>query len=357
MKVLKYILFLFLVLIIGASVYYGTQDGNFTVIASKTIDAPASLVYNQVNDFKNWQYWGPWKEEDPQMEFIFSEITKGEGGAYSWESETQGNGKMETLRVIESDSIIQKIIFQTPIGESVSDVHWAFNAIDQKTTQVTWGMKGEHSFLEKIFMSFQEEDFKTTLKQMFDKGLTNIDTLVKKEMNKHSTTVEGLKDYGGGYYLFTTRATKINELSENMAPMLTRVATFMEQNAISQSGMPFTIYNQWDEENGTAIYSTAIPVSERIVITEGDVLCGFMEPLTAVKTILKGNYEYLSIAHGEAMKYIKENNLLQDPTHPMFEVYSNDPGNFPNPADWVTEIYYPVFKDLRSNHPVISGNE
>ena len=40
----------------------------------------------------------------------------------------------------------------------------------------------------------------------------------------------------------------------------------------------------------------------------------------------------------------------------MFEIYSNDPGDHPNPADWTTEIYLPVFKDLRSNHAII-GND
>jgi hypothetical protein len=41
----------------------------------------------------------------------------------------------------------------------------------------------------------------------------------------------------------------------------------------------------------------------------------------------------------------------------MFEVYSNDPGIVTNPAEWRTEIYVPVYKDLRANHPDNSGNK
>ncbi len=76
---------------------------------------------------------------------------------------------------------------------------------------------------------------------------------------------------------------------------------------------------------------------------------------SAVKAILKGNYENLPEAYEKAKTYISDNNLIVDPAQKMFEVYTNDPGQFPNPADWVTEVYIPVFKDLRSNHSIISG--
>ena len=52
----------------------------------------------------------------------------------------------------------------------------------------------------------------------------------------------------------------------------------------------------------------------------------------------------------------RQNNLIMDPAKKMFEVYSNDPGLIPNPSEWRTEIYIPVFRDLRSNHPIITEN-
>jgi len=130
----------------------------------------------------------------------------------------------------------------------------------------------------------------------------------------------------------------------------------MQQNKITMAGMPFTIYNEWDEVNGTVIFSTAIPVNERIIVTEGDVFCGYMEPLTAVKTVLIGDYTNLAEAYQKAQEYVAQNNLIVDPGKKMFEVYSNDPGSVPNPAEWRTEIYVPVYKDLKSNHPKNDGN-
>lgn len=355
MKLLKYLFFLLLIVLIGGAVYFGTKDGSFDVATTKTINAPVSMIYANVNDYKNWEGWGPWMAEDPEMKLTYSDTTQGVGASYSWTSEVMGDGSMRTLNTVENESIDQKITFVSPIGESVSDVYWNFTPGDNGT-EVTWGMKGEHSFVEKVFMAMQPEGFETTLEKMHTDGLNNLEQVLQKEMEKYSITIEGVKERGGGYYLYTTAATKIADLGSKMGPMLGKVAAFMGQNNIAQAGMPFTIYNEWDEINGSVIFSSAIPVSERIIITEGDVLCGYLEPMHAVKTVLLGNYNHLSKAYEKAQEFVSENNLIPDSRKKMFEVYANDPGVVTNPAQWRTEIFIPVFKDLRSNHPIIDGN-
>jgi effector-binding domain-containing protein len=125
--------------------------------------------------------------------------------------------------------------------------------------------------------------------------------------------------------------------------MMGQLHGYMQQNKINQAGMPFTIYNEVDEQNGTVIFSTAIPVAARVITPEGSpVLCSYMAPVDALKTTLKGKYDYLSEAYAKAQEYLKTNNLMVDPGRKMFEIYANDPGAEPNPANWVTEIYIPV---------------
>lgn len=355
MKILKYLFFLILIVIIGGAVYFGTQDGNFDVSETKSIQAPVSMVYQNVNDFKNWEAWGPWKQQDSTMTFLYTDKTSGKGASYSWTSENMGAGSMTTTNAAENASIDQSISFNTPLGESSSEVYWKFTP-NNDGTEVTWGMKGEHSLLEKAFMAFQTENFDASMNSMFNKGLQSLDSVLQVAMNQYEVSVEGIKEYGGGYYMYTTTASKQAEIGDRMAPMMGKVAGFMQQNKIAMAGMPFTIYNDWDDLNGTVIFSAAIPVKERIITTEGDVLCGYMEPLSAVKTILKGNYNYLDKAYEAAETYIQSNNLLKDSSKKMFEIYANDPGEYPNPADWITEVYIPVFRDLKSNHPIIDGN-
>ena len=88
--------------------------------------------------------------------------------------------------------------------------------------------------------------------------------------------------------------------------------------------------------------SNAIPVRDRVIITGVfDILCGYMPKSKVLKTTLKGNYTNLAQAWKETMAYIYENEIVQSDLKP-FEVYTNDPGMFPNPADWITEIYIPL---------------
>ncbi|MEM7186158.1 MAG: SRPBCC family protein [Bacteroidota bacterium] len=351
MKLLKYLFFLLLIVIIGGAVYFGTKDGAFDVSKTRTLKAPVSMLYNNVIDLKAWEVWGPWNVEDPDIQYTFADTTSGVGGNYSWSSEVMGDGSLKTIGLEENATIDQKITFQTPIGESTSDVYWRFTP-SEDGTEVTWGMKGEQSFLEKVFSAFQKEDFDSSIRNMYDQGLTNLEKVVQKEMEAFTIDVQGIKDYGGGYYLYSTVASAQADIGNKMGPLLGKVGAFMQQNNITKTGMPFTIYNEWDEENGTVIFSAAIPIAERLIVTEGDVLCGFMEPTSAVKTVLLGNYNNLPEAYTKAQAYVAQNNLVMDPGKKMFEVYANDPGDHPNPAEWRTEIYIPVFRDLRSDHPL-----
>lgn len=184
---------------------------------------------------------------------------------------------------------------------------------------------------------------------MFEKGLVRMESLVEETMNQYEIKVEGIKEFGGGFYLYTTAASKITELGDKMAGMMGKVADFAAQNNIVTTGMPFTIYSDWDVLNGNTIFSTALPIQERIIITEGDVLCGYMESLSALKITLKGNYSHLSEAYQKGETYIAQNRLVKDPSKQFFEIYANDPGDFPNPADWKTEIYIPIQRELLIN--------
>ena len=344
MKILKYLFFLLLIVIIGGAIYFATKDGSFDVAKTKTIAAPAEVVYNNVKNFKNWEEWGPWMEEDPDIEIKYAEKTEGEGASYSWTSEIVGDGAMKTVKVIPNKEIEQKIIFNTPLGDSESDVYWKFNEGEQPgTTDVTWGMRGEQSFMEKVFMGFQSEDFETMLGAMYQSGLDRLDTVVVQSMEISTVSVDGLAQHGGGYYMYNTTSAKQNEIGMKMGAMMQQVMRFMEANSIEMSGKPFTLYNSIDETNGSMIFSACVPVREFIETPQGStVVCGLMEPVTALKTTLKGSYDYLPQAYAKARSYMAENNLRDHPTSKMFEVYITDPENVANPANYVTEIYIPV---------------
>jgi effector-binding domain-containing protein len=352
MKIFKYLLFLILIIVIGGAIYFGTKESKYDIKDSYAINAPIDLIFNKVNDFKEWKEWGPWKKEDSTIVFNFAEKTVGEGGSYSWTGEMDGS--MQTTKVIENKEIHQDLTLLTPGGERNPKVYWNFEE-EEGATKITWGMKGEHTLMDKVYYAFSGMDFEGDMHTMNMNGLKGIETSVLEDMKQFTVDVTGISDYGGGYYLYVTASSKMSDLSMKMGAMFGEVMGFVQQNNLQTAGMPFTIYNQIDEANGTVIFSTALPVKENIITPEGsNVLCGYLAPTSAVKTILNGNYTNLDKAYNKAKEYIKKQHLIVDTSKNMFEIYANDPGMVSNPANWTTEVYIPVFKDLRSNHPIIS---
>jgi effector-binding domain-containing protein len=171
--------------------------------------------------------------------------------------------------------------------------------------------------------------------------LEGLETYVREKMEDHSVEIKGITEYGGGFYLYKTTSASGTNISAIMGQNYGEIMQFMNQKGITQSGMPFTIYNEMNP-NGSIIMSNAIPIANAIEITEeGTILSGYLPRTKAVRVTLKGNYTYLGKAWAEAMQYIGQYGLTQSEQKP-FEIYTNDPGNFPNPANWVTDIYIPI---------------
>lgn len=346
MKLIKYLFFLILILFIGSAIYFSTKDGTYNISESKVMKVPASMVFNNVNDYKNWPAWIPWLEIDPDTKITYGTTTTGEGASYAWDSENMevGKGNMTTLKVVPNQEIQQQIIFNSLIGDSKSDVWWKFEPIENTDeTIVTWGMKGEQSLLEKAFMSFMDGDMETMIRKSYQKGLSNLENKLKKAMQVYDINVNGISQYGGGYYMYSSTSANINNVQNAMARLMQETMQYMKTNNIPMTGAPFTIYNQIDATTGNTIFSAAIPVKENIITPpESNVLCGFMQPVTTVKTTLQGNYINLKETYTTAMEYVSKNGYTPHPTAKMFEVYLTDPEKVLNPAEWITEVYIPI---------------
>lgn len=340
MKSLKYLLFLLLILVIGFSIYVAVQPNSFKVTRTRTIKAPSAVIYNNVIDFKNWEAWVAWVENDPSTIITLTDKTKDVGGSYSWEDK-DGIGTMKTIDATPNTSIEQELQFD---DFHPSKVNWTFTQNEDNSTDVTWDISSEDlPFMFKAFNAVMG-GMEKQIGPNFERGLEKLDSIVIRNMKAYKIEINGVAEYGGGFYLYkTTNATNSN-ISQVMGQQYGSISMFMGQNNIGFAGMPFTIYHDMNMENGSVIMSNAIPVNEKIVITgDSDILCDYMPKLSALKTVLRGNYTNLSEAWETTMKYIADNNIEQSDIKP-FEIYTNDPGQFPNPADWITEIYIPIKK-------------
>ncbi|MEM6514991.1 MAG: SRPBCC family protein [Bacteroidota bacterium] len=339
MKALKYILFVLLILIIGLAIYIAVQPNSFDFKRSRIVEAPAPVVFNLVNDYKAWPRFSPWMEQEKDANLTYGDKTSGEGASYSWEGEILGKGNMQTESVVSNESIEQDINFIEPF-ESSSDIKWTFEP-SEKGTKVTWAMSGKQDFMTKMYVAFAGPIEKTTGPD-FERGLFKLDSIATADMKKYEINVEGVTQHSGGYYIYSSTSAKMDDFKVKLAELMPKVGGFASANNITVAGNPFVIYHKWDVENNAVIFSCCIPTTTQVITSEGDILTGQLKPFKAVKTILKGDYEYLRKAWEKAMDYVKTNDLNEPETGISIESYVSDPMMIPNPANWLTEIYLEV---------------
>ncbi|MEY8848478.1 GyrI-like domain-containing protein [Psychroserpens sp. XS_ASV72] len=338
MKALKYILFLLLILIIGLAIYIAVQPNSFEVERTRTINAPTSVIYNNVIDLKNWEAWSAWAEADPDLTITLNEQTKGIDGSYSWE-DADGVGTMKTIDAIPNKSISQEMQF----GEfPKSDVNWTFQSNEEGSTDVTWNIKGQDlPFLFKAYTAFAG-DMEKQVGPYYERSLEMLDSIVVESMKVYSISIEGITQHSGGFYLYNTTSCKMDDFEAKMQEMFPKIGGYAISNNIKFAGSPFVLYHKWDEENNAVMFSCCIPTTSKVITSDPEVLTGQLDSFKAVKTVLKGNYENLKEAWDKTMGYIATNNLKIIEAGPMLEAYLNDPMEYPNPADWITEIYIAV---------------
>lgn len=338
MKTFKYILFLLLIVIIGASIYIAVQPNDFKVTRSRIIAAPSEVIYNQINDFKNLESWSTLVDNDPKTKIIIADSASGVDGAFSWEN-SHGRGTVKTVESTPYHSIDRALQYDefAPV-----QVHWEFKKITASETEVSWTMSSDNlSFYEKGYALLHGGHHKM-IGPDFDRGLEKLDHAVMAAMDVYAIKVDGITQHGGGFYIYSTTSSKISDIQTTISKLLPRVNSYATNNSIAMAGAPFIIYHKWDEANNAVMFSCAIPTTTEIITTQSDILTGQLEPFKAVKTTLKGNYTNLKEAWDASYNYIGQYNLEAAETGPMLETYLTQPSQQPNPANWITEIYIAI---------------
>ena len=336
MRILKYLFLLLLLSLVASSIFVATQKGDFTVERSKVINSPKEVVFNYVNDYKNWEDFGSWIAQDPEMKINYPQNTIGKGAYYSWEGK-EGNGNMKTIFVKENDSIAQKMNYEG----TVSNVFWSFKDT-VGGTKVTWKTTGKMSFLFKIYTTFNG-GIEKVIGNMYEKSLANLDKTLDYEINTFAVKVDGLTKKPETFYLHQTFTSEISKVIKNFRIVTPKIITFCEKNNLLLAGKPFIIYHTYDLVNGLTKISICVPIKNQIYTSEGsDLLTGKLEAYQAVKATLTGDYLHLKKAMNKTLEYINANRIATDPSLSHIEVYTINKTDTKSPSKWVTEIYYPT---------------
>lgn len=331
MKILKWLLYLVLALVLIAIILGLTQPKTFDVSRSITINASKATVFPYLKSFEKMDQWSPWKDLDPNQKTEIVGTDGTVGAMQKWEGNKDvGKGEQTITAITENESVETHLKFLEPY-ESESDAYVRVEDAEEGTSKVTWGFKGENGFIERIMFTFM--DFEGMIGKDFDKGLNRLKTLV--ETDAANKTYRGYKieelDFPGATYIGVRKTLKVAEMEKFFGSNFGKLFGAAGDKV---AGMPSALYFTWDEANQISDMAAVVPVKEAVPgFDKFDVPAG-----KALLINYYGAYDKVGDAHYGMDDYIKEKGYKQK--SPVLEEYVTDPTQEPDTAKWLTKIMY-----------------
>lgn len=147
------------------------QPADFRVTRTTTVNAPASEVFAQVNDFRKWPAWSPFEKLDPAMKKTYSGAPDGEGAVYAWSGNDKAGEGRTTIVESRPDRTIRMTLEFTRPFKANNEVVFTFEP-DGENTKVTWAMTGQRNFMFKAVGLLMNMD--KTVGGEFKKGLADL---------------------------------------------------------------------------------------------------------------------------------------------------------------------------------------
>lgn len=148
--------------------WVATRESTYTVTRSITVEAPPEVVFELVDDLREWVEWSPWDKLDPRMEKSFEGPPRGVGASYRWAGNDEvGTGRMTIIESRPPEEVSYRLEFTAP-WTSVSTPGFTIRREGERSF-VTWTLMGRHGFAGKIFALFA--DFDGEIGADFERGL------------------------------------------------------------------------------------------------------------------------------------------------------------------------------------------
>jgi effector-binding domain-containing protein len=334
-KFLITILVIFIVAVLTAVIWLATLDGKYEIKRSITIQKSAEEVFALIQDFNQWPHWSPWLSMEPDAKVNISGDGKSVNESYSWEGELVGVGTITHIDIKPLEYIEQEIVFKKPL-DSQSLVYWEFAIVNDSTTTIKWGMKGEMPF----FLRFMTRMMEPIIGMDYDRGLRMIKDIAEKGYVASNVEIIGVVDAPAIKYIGERIACSMEDVGTSMGDAFYRIRELADTNEVKYD-MAISVYHHFDFIKGDCDYTAAIPIKDDINWGEPYYI-GHIPSSKALKIKFTGDYEHIGNAWSAAMSYNRLHKLRENKGVAPYEVYLTNPMDEPDERKWVSEVYVPV---------------
>lgn len=113
---------------------------SYLVKRTVVVNAAPDKLYPLVATPKRWSDWSVWTKRDPAMKITYFGPESGTGAGWSWDSKTEGKGKMTLTKADPQDGMTYDLYFP----DTDSNTHGVMAFTPQGgSTLVTWTNEGD----------------------------------------------------------------------------------------------------------------------------------------------------------------------------------------------------------------------
>lgn len=309
--------------------------GKMEISKSISMNAPASYVFEEINNLENnakWSYWNELYKDN--MSVAYGDIKSGVGAVSEWDGEESGKGKMTITESIPDKSIKMDLDFM----ENGTAKSWYTFEPEGEGTKITTGFTTD--FGMNPIGRWMGVFMKPEMEKAFDHNLSKLKEIAEaKPKFTIQITEETVTPI---YYVGVSSAINIedmNAINAQMGKSFGELMGALGKAKVAMTGPAFCLYPKWDEatkqgEMVCALQVAAdakVPAKYKVIENPGG---------KAVKALHMGDYAKLGDTHTQIGQYMEFKKLTMNGA--PWEIYITDPMVEKDTAKWITEVYYPV---------------
>ena len=300
------------------------------------INADKELIFEQVNDLKNWKNWSSWALKDSMIfnkKYAFSTPSSGIGAKFNWDSKNDevGLGKIEIIQSNTYKSIENLLT----INSNQFKGTWLFNDLENGV-EVVCGIDIDFGFnpIDKFYGLFMEDE----VSQDYELGLQRLRSFTENLPKIHRVEVKKEKIEKDQWFLSIRDTISPIAMNNIHGKILAKINLFMDKKEIESSATPIVIYHFWSD---TLIdIEVGVPVKDSTIIGNNEIKLNKIKSGNVVTAIHYGPYDRLPETYFGINEWMRKNSVVV--TGPPWESYLTDPATESNPEKWQTAIFFPI---------------
>lgn len=339
MRAFKWIIIIFLALIMAFMIFSSTQPNVLIIEESTIIDAPRESVFEEVSDFKQWKNWHLWFEIDSNIKNIYSEEMQQIGSTYEWISENPmvDNGVQKIIEYKENEFIKNEIVYQGWDAKSYQS--FSMKDTNKNQTYFVWTYHGAET---PFYYNFMNTFMEPMLRKNYKKGLRGLKEYMEQLPKKEITKVPNprrlvIAPFEPLRIASILDSSSAEQLSDKLTELFTEISIFMEMDDAVEAGeRQLAIYHDYSTEK--VILEAAIPYTGNGVSSDR-VQFKTLSADKVIKGVHYGDCSTSEPLHFAMIEYAEAKDL--EIIGAPWEIYSSNPIET-DTSDLKTHIYYPV---------------